>query len=274
MLIRYDFTIDENSTNPQLLYFIKDDCFYAYEKEECTHLTAEIVFVISGKGNAIIDKTVYPLKANCMYFINPNLPHGEFIEKGQGFTYYILGVKNCYFPIFKQTIFQFNENDFIPRLFHEFFNEIHEKKTFWQSAYQHYFNLLIVYLKRCYNMDNVEAPIIYSDEIAKIKNYIDVNFCGDISSKTIAIEFNLLQNSINKKFKKYMGQSIQEYILHLRINNAKYWLKNTSLSISKVATKCGFNSPAYFSKYFKKVTSISPIEYRQEQLKKLLKIKK
>ena len=132
----------------------------------------------------------------------------------------------------------------------------------------------MIYLKRHYHISNVEYSSIYSDEIAKIKNYIDINFCGDISSKTIADEFNLLQNSLNKKFKKYIGQSIQEYILQLRINNAKYWLKNTSLSISKIAMKCGFNSPAYFSKYFKKVTQISPIEYRQEQLNHLLNPKK
>ena len=274
MHIRHDFNIDENSTKPQLLYFIKDDCFYAYDKEEFTHLNAEVMFVISGNGNAIIEQTIYPLKENCMYFLNPNTPHGEFVEKNQKFTYYILGIKNCQFPIPKQNIFQFERTDFIPHLLHEFFSELQTKKAFWNEAYQNYFDLLMIYFKRHYNISHVEFSSIYSDEVAKIKNYIDVNFCGDISSKTIADEFNLLQNSLNKKFKKYIGQSIQDYILQLRINNAKYWLKNTSLSISKIAMKCGFNSPAYFSKYFKKVTKISPIEYRQEQLNHLLTPKK
>lgn len=48
----------------------------------------------------------------------------------------------------------------------------------------------------------------------------------------------------------------------LRIDNAKYLLRYTNISILDISFKCGFNSQSYFCSTFKKQTGYTPSEYR------------
>jgi AraC-like DNA-binding protein len=48
-----------------------------------------------------------------------------------------------------------------------------------------------------------------------------------------------------------------------RIEESKYLLAETDLSLSQVAQLLGFSSPSYFSQVFRRTQGISPMEYRQ-----------
>lgn len=64
-------------------------------------------------------------------------------------------------------------------------------------------------------------------------------------------------------FKNDMGVSIIEYVLSLRMENAKQLLTEGELSIHKIAESVGFQDHNYFSRVFKKRVGISPSDYRQ-----------
>jgi AraC-like DNA-binding protein len=55
-----------------------------------------------------------------------------------------------------------------------------------------------------------------------------------------------------------MGTNVNEYILNMRIQKAKYYLKHEELSIAETAYKTGFSTASYFSTVFKSKTGISP----------------
>ena len=53
-----------------------------------------------------------------------------------------------------------------------------------------------------------------------------------------------------------------EYIQRYRIIMAKKLLRETNLSMAEISAQTGYDSPAYFAKIFKKLTSQTPSEYR------------
>lgn len=66
-------------------------------------------------------------------------------------------------------------------------------------------------------------------------------------------------------FKSYSGMTPQQYITDLRINKAKELLSDSSFNITEIASIVGYENPFYFSRIFKKNTSLSPREYKNKR---------
>ena len=54
------------------------------------------------------------------------------------------------------------------------------------------------------------------------------------------------------------------YLIKCRIEKAKKLLGSTDMSIMKVSMMSGYSNPAYFTKHFKRITGITPKEYRAQ----------
>lgn len=83
------------------------------------------------------------------------------------------------------------------------------------------------------------------------------------NSEEIANSVNYNSSYVSRYFKQMTGQSISQYIVQLRIDQAKKYLMSTNDSIQDISVKLGFESPQYFSLVFKKYTGFSPRTYRQ-----------
>ena len=59
------------------------------------------------------------------------------------------------------------------------------------------------------------------------------------------------------------GTSPIKFVQNIRINKAKQLLIDENVSINKIAFECGYNDAFYFSRIFKKVTGVTPSEYRK-----------
>ncbi len=82
-----------------------------------------------------------------------------------------------------------------------------------------------------------------------------VQYCGEA--------LNMSPKYLSDLLRKETGQSTQDHIHQYIIEKAKNRLLNSNESASEIAYALGFEYPQYFSKIFKKNTSMSPIEYRQ-----------
>ena len=60
------------------------------------------------------------------------------------------------------------------------------------------------------------------------------------------------------------GMTITDYITKRRIENAQDLLENTSFPVQDIASLSGYDDPAYFTRIFKKMTGISPRDYRKK----------
>ncbi|TXK72033.1 AraC family transcriptional regulator [Mesonia sp. K4-1] len=81
-----------------------------------------------------------------------------------------------------------------------------------------------------------------------------VQFCGE--------EMNMSPKYLSDLLRKETGQGTQDHIHQLIIEKAKNQLLNSKKSASEIAYSLGFVYPQYFSKIFKKKTSMSPKEFR------------
>ena len=59
-----------------------------------------------------------------------------------------------------------------------------------------------------------------------------------------------------------IGRSPVEYLIHTRINAAKFYLKTTQLSLKEISYRCGFSSESSFCTVFKRVAGVTPQTYR------------
>lgn len=93
--------------------------------------------------------------------------------------------------------------------------------------------------------------------------YIQENFHNPISIKQLASNVSLSPSYFIKMFKKVANVTPTEYLISIRISNAKQLLSESNLSVAQIAEMCGFNDASYFSYYFKKTFGITPREYKE-----------
>ena len=97
----------------------------------------------------------------------------------------------------------------------------------------------------------------------RIMEYIDANYCDNmLSVKKISGELGYHEDYISKLFKKEYGVNLSTVIEQRRIAKACELFKNTDLKVVDVATEVGFNNVINFRKAFKKITGMTPSEYK------------
>ena len=102
----------------------------------------------------------------------------------------------------------------------------------------------------------------FNSLIVNIKNYIEENLLQEVSMDSLASFFGYNKKYLGRLFKANTGMSISEYCNNRRISIAKKLLSDSSLHIADIAGQCGFNNVTYFNRAFKKITGLSPKEYR------------
>ena len=93
-------------------------------------------------------------------------------------------------------------------------------------------------------------------------DFIRKNFRRDIKLDDIAEYLRYNKFYLCRVFKEGTGQTIQNFILDLRINNAKVLLKKTNMALTEIVYGCGFSSQAYFCHIFKRKTGMTPLQFR------------
>lgn len=98
--------------------------------------------------------------------------------------------------------------------------------------------------------------------VENTKKYIDEHLNERISLTDLAECFHVSPNYLSQLFKKYMDIGINKYICQKKIDASKELLKQPELKIYEVADHFGFENAFYYNKVFKRVTGISPKEFR------------
>ena len=73
------------------------------------------------------------------------------------------------------------------------------------------------------------------------------------------------QNYISRVFKKKFNKNIKDYITEKKMEKAKWLLENTDLKIYEVSDASGYTDYFYFTRVFRKLTGITPTEWRENQ---------
>jgi two-component system, response regulator YesN len=102
-----------------------------------------------------------------------------------------------------------------------------------------------------------------NDLVDAVVNYIQRKYGEDISLSSAAQEAGITPAYLSTLFKQTMGQSFVDYLSTVRIEKACELLKESKLKTYEIAYRVGFQDEKYFTKVFKKLTGISPSEFKQ-----------
>lgn len=100
------------------------------------------------------------------------------------------------------------------------------------------------------------------DEIRAAQDYIENNYTEKLTVDQLASTFALGRRSLERRFKKATANTVVEYIQRVKIEAAKKDLETSRKTINEIMYEVGYNDTKAFRMTFKKVTGLSPIEYK------------
>lgn len=121
--------------------------------------------------------------------------------------------------------------------------------------------IIDTHIKKINNFKNTSPCIVHA-----IK-YIEKNYSKEILIDDICSELNINKCYFCSIFKKETGLTFSNYLNNYKIEKSKELLKNPNLSLLDISLSVGYNNQSYFSTVFKKITSKTPLEFRDDFLK-------
>lgn len=100
-------------------------------------------------------------------------------------------------------------------------------------------------------------------KIRSILLYMDAHYHEHIDLALLAETFSISRPYLCSAFKSLTGISPMDYIIRKRITEAKHLLITTDKSILTISEECGFRSLSNFNSLFKRMTGLTPREYRK-----------
>jgi signal transduction histidine kinase/AraC-like DNA-binding protein len=105
--------------------------------------------------------------------------------------------------------------------------------------------------------------------LRKFTHYIESNYADtNMNVERMSEQFGLSRVHLYRKVKALLGESVNDYIQHVRLKKACQFLLEQQWTVSEIAYKVGYSSPSYFATAFKNRYACSPTEYKEAQLRK------
>jgi AraC-like DNA-binding protein len=96
--------------------------------------------------------------------------------------------------------------------------------------------------------------------------YLQENFQFPLTRDSVAEHFRLSPNHVSRVFRSQGFMRFIDYLTWVRLDRAKYMLRNHEQKLSEVAKTCGFSDIGYFCRVFKRKTKLTPTAYRLQKI--------
>lgn len=231
-----------------------------------TNKASGLIFPLSGSADFIIEGTAYELEKGYLLHVGPNLQIQSMVAKESTFEYAVI---HFTMPIDVELKF--------PLFYDHFLLQVGDNMKLGSMLQQLIQNYLIpggvAFLRSKAMFLNILEEIILSyrknDFETKLENmdmiidFIQQHYQREITVNDIANHFDIERRKFTYLFEKKIGVSPTIYLTELRIGQSKFLLRTSDLSISEIAESVGYNDYFYFSRVFKKVTGLSPTDFRK-----------
>ena len=149
----------------------------------------------------------------------------------------------------------------IKEIFHKIEREYRHRAEGYREMERLYLRQLLILISRHRLPDNQPNLSESYRLIQSAATYISENYGNDLSLGMLAQKFALSRSHFSKLFKEVTGIGLNEYITLTRISAAEKLLVKKNMSITEVASVCGFNDSNYFAAVFKRIKGITPKKY-------------
>lgn len=269
---RYSFRI-----KPRILYVGRLAKNGGWKEDVHCHNFCEIIYISDGRGWVTVDGKQYSVSKGDVVVYNAEVPHQEessleepmellfmaldhillpdlpanhLMPDGYRCVYHAGVYQEVFYTSYRQMIVEFEQED---ELYIEIAQEISR-------------TVLMYILRMISQQENASKPLLKSNKNTdKALAYIRAHFRENIALDDVAAGCYLDKYYLSHLFTKHEGMSVGKYILMLRVDEAMRLLRETDMSVQKVAESVGFEDVSYFCRIFKKSVTMTPLQYRRQE---------
>ena len=107
-----------------------------------------------------------------------------------------------------------------------------------------------------------------SKAIKQAKDFIQKNYSAKITLDMVSKEVGFSKTYFSKIFTEETGENFTTYLTNVRIEKAKELLTKTEMRIYEVCEHTGYSNIEHFSRTFKKLVGVSPIQYKNKYMRR------
>jgi AraC-like DNA-binding protein len=246
----------------------------------------EVLYLSKGTGFHIIDGNRYEIKPPCVFFMSPGQAHkiefsGDIVGYIFIFTaeFYLINQSNqnrlIELPFFF-TIRQDNKPlilnseadvSFIENLFKRGIKEVKNKEKFSIDLLRSVLDLILTSCAVLYKSDENQLTKGRGHIVVKrFFQLVEENYKNNLSVNEYADKMAITPNHLTQTVNQLTGKTSSQIIRSKQLLEIKRLLVHTNLSVTEIAHRLNFADQSYFTKFFKRETGISPLQYRAKQI--------
>lgn len=262
----YIVTLAHSHNFFEITYVLKGSCTFLFEGESATLTAGDICIVSPGSSHSL------PLEPDCVALATV-VRRSTFDSMFAN----LLAQKDLLSRFFRNSLYNTRRANYIllktgndPLVFSTIRQLTYECYQADNYANNCAVNLLNLYLARALRAASNAITMYhyegYSErdfDFALVLQYIQQNY-RTVTLSSLADTFHFSETYLSKLVTKNMNQNFTEVLRTLKMNHAMDYLMNTSMKISEISDAVGYDSVDHFSRTFRKVYGMPPLEYRKQ----------
>ncbi|MBL7971758.1 MAG: helix-turn-helix domain-containing protein [Prolixibacteraceae bacterium] len=247
----------------------------------------EVLYLQKGSGYHVIDGNKYEIKPPCVFFMSPGQAHKlELSHDIEGYIFiftsdfYLLNRSNqnslIEFPFF-YTIHQDNpplllnqkaDVEFLDVLFRQGIAEVSRTAGYSVEMLRSVLDLI---LTTCAARYQVPENLLNKGKgqilVKRFFHLVEENHQKNLSLGQYADMIGITPNHLTQTVKTLTGKTSSQIIKAKQLLEIKRLLVHTNLSVSEIASQLNFEDQSYFTKFFRRETGLTPVQYRTESFR-------
>lgn len=233
----------------------------------------QLLYIASGKGHFFLDNKEEIIDAGHMILYRPREMQ-KYIYYGTDQTevYWVHFTGNRVKNILKEyhlfesaSVIQVGNSPEYHQIFRKMIQELQLTKPHYEEYLSLLLNELFLLISR-HHPESSRQNRYLQKEMELAAQFFNEHFTEEISIEDYSASRHMSTCWFIRNFKRYHNLTPMQYILNLRITNAKTLLRTTTYSVSEVASIVGYDNPLYFSRLFKKQVGIPPSDFRNQAI--------
>jgi AraC family transcriptional activator of pobA len=246
---------------------------------------SSVIWITQGSAKLKVDFSLYPLMAGHMLFLSPFQPFS--FSDTEGIKGIMVNFHPEFFCLFRHeneiafcslifnNVYQSpliliaaNEADGFQWLIEQMKEEIGKKEPGRHDLLVAMLKVFLIRASRIKMKQHTEQPTVplLGKEpviIQHLQDAIDRYYREKHSASDYATMLNVTPKTLGRITKSHFNKTLTDLIAERIIVEAKRQLYMTQRTVKEIAYDLGFNDEYYFSRYFKNITNVSPLAYRE-----------
>lgn len=266
--------LDAVKLNTKCLFAGKLERVKLWKEKPHTHPFCEILYVLSGSGEILVEGTKYSVKKGDIIVYNPYTEHSETTYDEDGIELAFFGItdfqlgklpQDCLIDENASPVLHTNNSEAeFEFYFRTLADEVYENEQYSDIMARYLARLVLIRILRLANIS--EAKLVPNAMFTRIHQYLSQNYAKIESMEQICAELNISKYYLSQVFRQYMGTPPMHYVTQKRISHAKKLLQETEMTASAIGEECGYKDHVLFFKAFKKIEGMTPLAYRKQTI--------